>query len=204
MAYKFIIFDVETNGLMPAFNSVLSFSGLHVSTFRDGDYRRFEVKEEFDRYYYSIEPYNPEALRVNGLTADVIKHKRGQGDNRYPSYFNQDKEVVVFCGKADLAVCHNSPFDTGFLLTAHNYEFKKNFCTMRNFTGTCAIAHKYYGMKWPKLEEAVDIICGRKNFDFHDSLSDCYAVLELLRTMANSREGSKDNAWPDKFDEIFR
>ncbi len=54
---------------------------------------------------------------------------------------------------------------------------------MRGFTGYCSIPHSFYGLKWPKLEEAVDIICGRDDFSFHNSLADCYAVLELLKVM---------------------
>jgi hypothetical protein len=50
---------------------------------------------------------------------------------------------------------------------------------MRNFTQYCSIPHPH--LKWPKLEEAVQIICGRDDFEFHDSLADCYAVLEVLK-----------------------
>lgn len=199
----FTIFDVETNGLHPGRYSVLSFSALHVQTWRSNGQRHIHVLEEFDRYYYPREPYNPHAIRVNGLTQDVISERRERTDNHYPLHFSEDQDVPAFCRQADLAVCHNVPFDAKFLKIAHGHEFPRAFCTMRTFTEYCAIPHPYYGVKWPKLEEAVQIICGRDDFSFHDSLADCHAVLEILKVMGNSVEARGEQTWADLFDSFF-
>ena len=66
---------------------------------------------------------------------------------------------------------------------------------MREFTEYCAIPHQFYRIKWPKLEEAVRIICGRNDFAFHDSLADCYAVLEILKIMGNDGDTYKGQRW---------
>jgi len=203
MVSNFTIFDVETNGLSPKSHSVLSFSALYLNTWRSNGSRHFQVQEEFDRYYYPTEPYNPRAIRVNGLTADVINERRRHSRENYPLHFSEDREVPIFCQQTDLAVCHNTPFDAKFLKYTHAREFSRLFCTMRNLTQYCAIPHRFYGIKWPKLEEAVRIVCGREDFAFHDSLADCYAVLEILIVMANSRDPCGEYRWSDMFDELF-
>lgn len=203
MPIHFTIFDVETNGLYPNRCSVLSFSALHVQTWRSNGLRHFQVQEEFDRYYYPKEPYNYHAIRVNGLTQNVISDRQEHTGNFYPLHFTQDQDVPAFCRQADLAVCHNVPFDSRFLKIAHGHEFPKALCTMRTFTEYCAIPHPYFGIKWPKLEEAVEIICGRDDFSFHDSLADCHAVLEILKVMGNSAEANGAQRWSDIFDRVF-
>ena len=203
MSTHFTIFDVETNGLHPGRFSVLSFSALQVQTWRSNGQRHFKVQQEFDRYYYPQEPYNYHAIKVNGLTQKVITRKRSRTGGDYPLHFAQDMEVPVFCRQVELAVCHNTPFDTKFLQQAHNYEFPSTFCTMRTFTSYCAIPHHHFGIKWPKLEEAVQIICGRDDFEFHDSLADCYAVLEILKVMGNSGGVNGEHRWSDIFDRVF-
>jgi len=198
---RFIIFDVETNGLAAERHSILSFSALLVQTRRLDGYRQFETLEEFDRFYYPVESYNPSAIQVNGLTASKIRQRRNTGN--YPYHFSQDPAIAKFCQKAELGICHNTPFDLRFLKYSHGCEFPRTFCTMRNLTSYCAIPHSYYGIKWPKLDEAVRIICGREDFSFHDSLADCHAVLEILRVMSNSKESVGDLKWSDTFDELF-
>ena len=198
-----IIFDVETNGLHPSRFSVLSFSALNVQTWRTNGHRHFKVQEELDRFYYPQEAYNYYAIKVNGLTRDVIARRREKRGDKYPRHFDQDREVVDFCRQVDLAVCHNTSFDTKFLQQAHNYEFPSTFCTMRSFSQYCSIPHPHHRIKWPKLEEAVQIICGRNDFAFHDSLADCYAVLEILKVMGNSEEFSGECRWSEIFDGVF-
>lgn len=203
MTIGFIIFDVETNGLAAGRHSVLSFSALHVRTWRASGYRHFDVQKAFNRFYFPMEPYNPPAIHVNGLTRDVIEKRRQQSGDAYPLYFIQDPDVPEFCRKSNLAVCHNTPFDARFLKIAHGHEFHRTFCTMRNFTHYCAIPHAHFGVKWPKLEEAVKIICQKDDFAFHDSLADCYAVLEILKVMGNSEAYNGRKTWADVFDSFF-
>ncbi len=203
MGFVFHIFDVETNGLAPSYCSVLSFSALQVCTYTAEGRRHFEVQKEFDRYYFPIEPYNQHAIAVNGLTETVIKERRFFSRSNYPLYFNKDMDALKFCQKADLGVCHNVRFDAGFIKKAHRYEYSRYFCTMSNFTSYCSIPHHYHGIKWPKLEEAVQIICGRNDFEFHNSLADCYAVLEILKIMGNSNESNGSQSWSNFFDGIY-
>ena len=203
MSFKFLIFDVETNGLQPRQYSVLSFSALYVTTWRENGLRHFDVVDEFDRYYFPMEPYNPHAIRVNGLTAEVIEQRRARTQTEYPLLFIEDKDVPSFCQNAELAVCHNTPFDSKFLKAAHRFQFPRTYCTMRGLTQYCSIPHPFYGIKWPKLEEAIEIVCHRNDFAFHDSLADCHAVLELLKVLGNSSDDNGGQAWSTFFDELF-
>lgn len=147
--------------------------------------------------------YNTEAISVNGLTESVLEQRRFMTGNNYPLHLSNDVEVPYFCDRTDLAVCHNTPFDSRFLEQAHGFEFPRSFCTMRSFTEFCAIPHPYFGIKWPSLKEAVRIICGRDDFEFHDSLADCYAVLEILKVMSNSEDLNGFFSWSETLDDLF-
>ncbi len=125
MSSKFIIFDVETNGLYPGKFSVLSLAALFVQTWKSNGSRYFEIQSEFNRYYYPQAPYNRHAISVNGLTQKVISNKRENTSDKYPLHFVQDQEVSLFCWKTDLAVCHNTPFYSRFIKHAH--ELSKHF-----------------------------------------------------------------------------
>jgi len=74
---------------------------------------------------------------------------------------------------------------------------------MRGLTQYCSIPHPFYGIKWPKLEEAIEIVCHRNDFAFHDSLADCHAVLELLKVLGNSTDDNQGKPWAAFFDELF-
>jgi len=49
----------------------------------------------------------------------------------------------------------------------------------------------------------VKIICKKDDFAFHDSLADCYAVLEILKVMGNSEAYNGRKTWADVFDRFF-
>lgn len=80
--------------------------------------------------------------------------------------------------KADLIVAHNVSFEARFLETYGIDLYGKNlFCTMEESTPKCQIWHHYWGWKWPKLSEAVEILLG-KNPD-PDKLHDASYDIEL-------------------------
>ncbi|MDZ7762074.1 MAG: hypothetical protein U5L00_17710 [Desulfovermiculus sp.] len=164
MPAYFTIFDVETNGLHPGRFSVLSFSALQIQTWRFQRPQAFQGPPRVRPLLRSQEPYNYHAIKVNGLTQKRSPQKRGRTGGDYPLHFAQDRRCLSFASKWSLPSAHNTPFDTKFLKQAHGYEFPATFCTMRTFTSYCAIPHHHFGIKWPKLEEAVQIICGRNDF----------------------------------------
>lgn len=99
---------------------------------------------------------------------------------------------------ADLIVAHNVGFEAKFLETYGIDLYEKNlFCTMRESTDICQIPHWYWGWKWPKLSEAVEILLGKDPDPdkLHDASYDIeltaqvYAELNGLR-IVDMRRGS--------------
>jgi len=151
-----VVFDLETNGLSNR-SSVLSCSAFKFSIrssvsaeiepgfsvqpdnpFIFPEAGPLQLTGVFERYYFSREPENMGAIRVNGLSEEVIRSRRGS--ENWPTFFSEDKEFLDFIGEAGLFVAHNIDFDAQFVPFLFD---KPLFCTMKsNSIG-----------KYPKLAE---------------------------------------------------
>ncbi len=200
-----VVFDLETNGLSNR-NSVLSCSAFKFSIKSAHTSRPLqEANEEaaaearisylfpstgplelighFERYYFSEEPENFEAIRINGLSEHVIRQKREHQD--WPHYFSEDEEFIDFLRDAGLFIAHNVDFDTQFVPFLYD---KPLFCTMKsNAVG-----------KYPKLSE----LARRYSIDFdtgqlHGSSYDTFITALVFNKMV-------EDALPDsKQNEMF-
>ncbi len=136
-----IVFDLETNGLYHN-SSVLSCSALKLlldsGRSGAGDLQPLRVIDTFERYYFPIEPENISAIRINGLSTNVITERRTGCD--WPVYFRDDRDFEAFCSDAGLFVAHNIEFDTQFVPFMAGRD---QFCTMKSNTVR----------KYPKLAE---------------------------------------------------
>ena len=121
--------DFETNGFKGS--SVLSVAVIR----EDG--------ETFNRYYYPTEDFNPDAIRVNGLTKEKITELRA-GAN-YAKHFIDDLDFVKFMVPVDRLVAHNIAFDYSFLPNTVKKHINGVFCTMK------ANAKYFENGRWPKL-----------------------------------------------------
>jgi len=180
-----LIFDVETNGLFNC--SVLSFSALLID---DNN----SIIEVIDRYYYKNvnEDDNIEALRINGLTKEVIEKKRLNVD--YPKYFKDDKYIKNIFDKSDILIAHNIDFDISHIIDDFkdiNLDDKNMYCTMRKVQYLYdAPYYKNSEPKYPRLSEAIehfniDIneIKKKTNLDYHNSLFDVYCTYEIYKRL---------------------
>ncbi len=174
-----VVFDLETNGLTPR-SSILSCSAIKLvlngselsqmtenNTVQDeGPLKRLEI---FDRYYFSLEPENLSALRVNGLFRDVIDtYRQGKG---WPEFFRNDPAFEEFCEDAGLFVAHNIDFDAQFLPFLRNRD---QFCTMKSNTKG----------KYPKLVElAVLLGIDVNRAELHGSLYDAELTTRVFQKM---------------------
>lgn len=119
-----LVLDLETNGLGSRY-SVLSVTAEKYLY----SHPELERIGRFHRFYFSREPENPDAIRVNGLTRERIQQEReGKG---WPAYFDEDYEFVEFCLGIDLVVGHNIHFDLKFLPFLQGVDW---FCTMKSHT----------------------------------------------------------------------
>jgi len=191
-----VVFDLETNGLSNR-NSVLSCSAFKFSVDERQEstaYTAAEVRPaslfpstgplqligRFERYYFSEEPPNFNAIRINGLSEEVLRQKREQQD--WPNYFSEDEEFTDFLKDAGLFIAHNIDFDAQFVPFLYD---KPLFCTMKsNNTG-----------KYPKLSE----LARRYKIEIdaqqlHGSSYDTYVTALIFNEMvAEALPDSKQN-----------
>ena len=96
-----IVFDLETNGLDRG-SSVLSCSAVKLlfTGSASEEMHPFKQIDTFERYYFSVEAENVSAIRINGLSANVITERREGRD--WPPYFRDDRDFESFCADAGL------------------------------------------------------------------------------------------------------
>ena len=98
-SHTFVILDVEPTGLSPWFGGRICEIGIVRC---DGE----KTVETFDSLLNPERPISPGAARVNGLKdADLIDAPK----------FADIAEQVVMLVRDAVIVCHNIPFDLGFL-----------------------------------------------------------------------------------------
>lgn len=90
--------------------------------------------------------------------------------------------------KVDIVVAHNLDFDMRMLeveSAAHDLNmpfFKNRHCTMKAATPLCKLPKaRGPGYKWPKLGEALPMLCGRElGDDAHDAMVDTRGCKDLF------------------------
>lgn len=181
-----VFFDTETNGLKTN-NSVLSISA--IKTLVDFNNKTIDILDKYERFYFPEEPYNYDAISVNGLTKEYVTKKRNRVD--YPVYFNKDQMAFFqFCGEIKHFIAHNIEFDRKFL----NRNLPKQFCTMKSNTDIIKLPPQRVGTryKWPKLEEATRFYrIPSNNSRFHDSMYDVEMTIEVFKAMLKHEKGNK-------------
>jgi len=175
---RIIVFDVETNGLYNEC-SVLACSAIKYVI----DPNTYEMTEigRFDRYYYPMEQFNPQAIAVNGLTREVITEKRGEA--AYPEYFCIDSDFETFCSDTKRFIAHNISFDMQFVQIIGN---KKKLCTMKTNMDIVAVEFMKWKneWKWPKLSEtAVHYGISFNESDLHNSMADTEITAKIFIKM---------------------
>ncbi len=174
---KFIIFDFETNGFSKD-NSVLSLSAVKCN-YVDGE---IKVTDNYDRFYYSEEPYNERAIKVNKLSRFRVNVLRNNVN--YPELYKDDKGFSIFCGGVDSFVAHNIVFDEKFV----PFLLPNKFCTMQNFKKQVNAKTKKGTLKTPTLLELVNYFKIPVNpMKLHSSDFDVKMTLEVLKRNTNNK-----------------
>lgn len=92
------------------------------------------------------------------------------------------KKIANLLESSDVIVAHNVDFERRFLQEySVRFDNSKLYCTMLNTTGLCRIKHPYFGYKWPKLSEAVEILL-KDEIDkdkLHDASYDVMLTVKL-------------------------
>ena len=126
------------------------------------------------------------AQNVHGLSDDLCE-KYGVKSRTAFQLFQR------LADKVDIVVAHNLDFDMKMLeveAAAHSLEmpvFKERHCTMKAATPLCKLPKaRGSGYKWPKLSEALPMLCGRElGDDAHDAMVDTRGCKDLFFELRN-------------------
>lgn len=121
------------------------------------------------------------AQGVHGITDDLCE-KYGVKSRTAFQLFQR------LADKVDIVVAHNLDFDLKMLkmeAAAHDLAmptFKEQYCTMKEATPLCKLPKaRGAGYKWPKLSEALPLLCGRElGDDAHDAMADTRGCKDLF------------------------
>lgn len=174
---RIFIFDTETTGFLNQGSELVQFAG-HVMGW---DGKRATTLMELSTLVKHEKESPPAALNIHGITKNLAEHGiTAKACAQW--YINQ-------LTKADIVVAHNLAFDAplmkevivreGLAIPAIN---KQTICTMKVTTPLCKIPkpNGREGYKWPKLEEALAILCDHSITDAHDALGDVRSTRILL------------------------
>lgn len=186
-----IFFDTETNGFQGS--SVLSISAIKVNY--DEKTNKFSKKGEFNRFYFRNdgEEVNEGAIKVNGLTDEVIAQERRKSSLNYPETFKEDMtNFYNFCGDTEHFVAHNIKFDRSFI----DFPLKNQFDTMLANVNVLKLPGKYEdSYKWPKLSECAEHYkVPVKENELHGSYYDVLVMFRVFYQMTKHPE-TKDKVF---------
>ena len=178
--YEFVVFDLETNGLDPKKDSVLSISAMKV---RIRSKNNLVCRAMYNRYYYPVdgEDYNPYAIAINGLTEEVITKKR-EGAT-YPEHFKDDIDAFKeYCGDCHHFMGHNLiHFDTQFF--DGKVDFASVFDTLVENTPIVDSANEFGQGKAPRLSECAEFYGINPDGPLHQSFWDTMLTAKVFQEM---------------------
>lgn len=165
-SHTFAYLDVETTGLAPWFGDRIC----EIAVVRcEGD----KVIDTFDILLNPERPISPGAARVNGLK---------DSDLRKAAHFIEVAERVVTLTKDAVIVCHNVPFDLGFL-SSELGRINRQLPTILTLD-TLEIAREYFDFDSNSLQSIahwLDIeVAGA-----HRALDDAFTTREVLKYFAH-------------------
>lgn len=188
-----VVCDLETNGFK-ATDSVLSICMIKLEV--DTEALTMRRTAFYDKYYHleagHIENYG--AIKVNGLTHNVIEKRRAESKEDYgdyPLHFSEDeKDMNAFFSDCDMFVTHNTGFDLKFFRTQPNNVW----CSMKNASIECkefagAIAGKK--SKDPKLSELAEYLGVKiEEGNLHGSMYDTITLEKCLCKLLKRQDES--------------
>lgn len=163
---RILIFDTETSGFPEKGGKLIQFAA-HIV---DMNFAPPLTVQEFSTLVKCPDEIDPGAFAIHGISQEMTQ---------------TGMDALAVCRwlwgasqKADLIVAHNAAFDVKVM----DFEMRRAemggfapanvFCTMKASTEICQIAGNYGKYKWPKLAEALDLLCSVKLENAHDALAD--------------------------------
>lgn len=165
-SHTFAYLDVETTGLSPWFGDRIC----EIAVVRcEGD----KVIDSFDSLLNPERPISPGAARVNGLKDIELIHA---------PRFTEIAESVTALVKDAVIVCHNVPFDMGFL-SSELGRINKNLPTILTLD-TLEIAREYFDFDSNSLQSIAHWL-EIEVTNAHRALGDAFTTREVLKYFTN-------------------
>jgi len=156
-----VFFDLETTGLDPQSDRIIQFAFLWVNLDRS--------QEEWMELVNPGIPIPPEAVRVHGITNDMVRDKPG-----FAAFAPKIKELVAGC---DLAGFNVVRFDWPFLAAEMERHQQPLDLKQHRLVDAQVIFHK----QEPRdLSAAYRFYCRANHLEAHDALGDVRATLAIL------------------------
>lgn len=156
---EMIFIKLSTNGLIVKNSPLPSVLGVAAAKFELKPGRKMGFINQYERFYFPREGYDPKAIILNGLDEQTIASKR-QGC-KYSEHFDEVQESLrEYCQDTQLFVGHNIDlFEAKFLPWLHDPE-NRTFDIMKENTDILRLEQESGGYsgewKWPKLGELSD------------------------------------------------
>jgi len=161
-SHTFAYLDVETTGLSPWFGDRIC----EIAVLRcEGD----EVIDTFDSLLNPERALSPGAARVNGLKDSDLK--------KAPRFIDVAEQVMTFVKDA-VIVCHNIPFDLGFL-SSELSRINKHLPTVLTLD-TLELAREYFDFDSNSLQSIAHLL-DIDVTDAHRALDDAFTTRAVLK-----------------------
>jgi len=178
----FYITDTETTGLNPQTADIIEISILTVEKQGEG---KFAVVDEYDSYINPLYPLPPEIVRFNqmyntGITDDFLSDK--------PLAQFVANDIMDIFGRYPIVVGHNISFDLGFIDKLYRQYLGIPFEYIAKYDTLADCKKVFPNAENHKLATMFEM--SKKEFssehpNFHNSLADCYATLDVLKMLAD-------------------
>lgn len=166
-----VVFDLETTGLSPTMDRILSFSALKL--IKEGD-----LFKEIDRINIFINPgfKIPERVtEINGITDELVKNA--------PRESQAIKDIIKFFGKEPIVAGYNSiNFDAKFMDAMYLRSWGDNFKPMFHLD-VFQMAKEKLSINKHNLQSVAHELGADIGLTFHRSMDDVIATARVFQTL---------------------
>lgn len=187
---KVLVFDTETNGLIPRNKNIVS-ENLHLMPYIvqlsyilfDTVSKKIVVERDFIIRLPEEVEISKESSNIHGITKEI---SNSNGITMYEALEDFDMQL----SKTDIVIAHNITFDTNMIAIEslrNNMEVRRqftrkiNYCTMKRTVELCKITavnrqNKEY-FKYPTLTQLHEFLFNETPLGTHNSMADVFICL---------------------------
>ncbi len=158
-----VFFDIEATGLNVLKDKIVQIA---LIKYKPG----VSDPEELEMMINPGIPISPEAMKVHGITPEMLKNK--------PGFIQVAQQLYDFIGDADLAGYNSDRYDIPMLME----EFARAGMELNIDNRNNVDVQKIFYMMEPRtLKAAVRLYCGKELEGAHDALADVRATVDVLK-----------------------